>query len=97
MRYIVAVYLQDLAYGGPEEGGWYYGTGKLVRVMEVFRSEEDAISYCRRLNSKLESRLFGPNEGRRSMTSVLSEGEYRAEVHDDFAPQYYPKSRPRYE
>lgn len=26
----VAIYLVDLAYGGPEEGGWWYGCGERV-------------------------------------------------------------------
>lgn len=95
--YLVSVYLEDLAYGGPEEGGWYYNTGELVRTVKLFRSEERANDYCRRLNQKLRSREFGPNKDRRDISSVLSEGIYSADVHEDFAPRYYPERKPHYE
>ncbi len=95
--YLVSVYLEDLAYGGPEEGGWYYNTGELVRTVKLFRSEERANDYCRRLNRKLRSREFGPNKDRRDISSVLSEGIYSADVHEDFAPRHFPERKPRYE
>jgi hypothetical protein len=93
-KFIVAVYLQDRAFGGPEEGGWRYDCGKLVRTMRVFSREDTATAYCRRLNTKLTDSL---NRGRRSISSVLSTGRYRAEIHDDFAPASYPEARPHYE
>src|SRR3546814_16809641 len=31
----IAVYLVQLAYGGPEEGGWYYQTGELCTDPEL--------------------------------------------------------------
>ena len=95
--YIVSVYLMDRCYGGPEEGGWYYTVGELARTVRLFRSEEKAYEYSRRLNDKLESRIFGPNQGRRDMSSVLSDGLYYAEVHEDHAPKYFPERTPRYE
>jgi|688.fasta_scaffold379186_4 hypothetical protein len=95
--YLVSVYLQDLAYGGPEEGGWYYTVGELARTVRLFRSEDKAYEYSRRLNDKLNSRTFGPNLDRPDMSSVLSEGLYFAEVHEDHAPKYFPEKRPRYE
>ena len=30
MRYIIALYEIDRAYGGGEEGGWWFDTGELV-------------------------------------------------------------------
>lgn len=96
-RHIVSVYLEDLAYGGREEGGWYYRTATLTRSLRRFRTHAAAAAYARRLNSKLESRLFGPNEGRRDVSSVLSDGEYVASVHRDTPPEYTPERRPRYE
>lgn len=95
--YLVSVYLIDLAYGGPEEGGWYYKHGSLARVVKLFRREGDAYAYCRRLNAKLQSRAFGPNKDRRDISSVLSEGEYEADVYEDFAPRHFPAQRPRYD
>ena len=95
--YLVAVYLIDLVHGGPEEGGWYYTAGELARVVRLFRRQDDAHAYCRRLNAKLQSRQFGPNKDRRKISSVLSEGEYGAYVYEDFAPRHFPARRPHYE
>lgn len=95
--YLVSVYLEDRAYGGPEEGGWWYTVGQLIRTVKIFKSEEKAYEYCRRLNQKLRSRTFGPNEGRRDISSVLSDGEFVADVYPDFAPKHFPEQRPHYE
>lgn len=96
-RYIVSLYLEDIAYGGPEEGGWYYDCGSLVRPIRRFRSHKVAMAYTIRLNRKLRSRTWGPNEGRRDKYSVLSEGEYTAAVFRDTAPDHFPAYQPRYE
>lgn len=95
--YVVGVYLTDREFGGPEEGGWWYDTGDLVRPIRVFKSERSAYAYSNRLNARLQSRVIGPNVGRRSKSSVLSEGEYEARVHEGCCPSYFPEVRPRYE
>jgi len=92
--FIVAVYLIDRAYGGPEEGGWYYEAGELVRQVRLFKNEEAAMDYSRRLNKWLQRTL---NKGRRPISSVLSEGCYCALVYGDYAPKYYPEETPHYE
>lgn len=94
--FLVAVYLEDLRYGGPEEGGWWYKVGQLVRVVKGFNNEASANAYCHRLNTKLESRDFGPNRNRHDMSSVLSTGEYWAQVYADQAPKYFPDRKPYY-
>ena len=73
--------MADRHYGGPEEGGWWYTTGQLVRVIHHEKNEDRAYAYARRINSRLKSRGFGPNKDRREISSVLSEGEFWAEVH----------------
>jgi len=95
--WIVAVYETELAYGGPEEGGWWYDMGSLVRIVRMFPSEDRAYWYARRLNRKLHSRVIGPNQGKREKSSVLSDGVYEAGVHQDHAPRSYPATRPHYE
>lgn len=96
--YVVAVYECHQAFGGHEEGGWWYDTGHLARIVRTFRGSEYAANrYCRRLNERLDSRRIGPNQGRREYTSVLSEGEYRARVYTTTAPENFPDSRPHYE
>jgi hypothetical protein len=93
----VAVYLVDRAYGGNEEGGWWYDCGELVRIVQTFRRKQRAYEYVRRLNRRLRSRRFGPNAGRREISSVLSEGEYQAQVCEGAVASSFPERRPYYE
>lgn len=95
--WIVAVYNAELGYGGPEEGGWWFDTGELVRIVRTTAGEDRAYAYARKLNSKLRSREFGPNKGRRDKSSVLSDGFYEAMVYRDNAPKSFPDHRPHYE
>src|SRR5262245_8867054 len=93
-RYLLAFYEIDRAYGGPEEGGWWFDTGQLVRVSKVFRSEDAAYRACGRANILL--RLV--QRSRRDVGSVLYDGgRYAAQVFEDTAPAFYPEARPRYE
>lgn len=106
----VAIYLIDLAYGGPEEGGWYYQCGERIdHALEgipaefTFNSfnpaagktaEEHAIAFAEQLQKLLDA---GPNKGRRDISSVLSEGRYNAQVYNGHPPHHYPETRPHYE
>lgn len=92
--YIVAVYLRDRAWGGHEEGGWWFDTGELVRVHRVFKDEDRAGEKATRMNRLLDATI---NKGRRDISSVLSDGRYYAEVHENMAPVRYPECRPHYE
>lgn len=92
--FVVAVYLVDRAYGGPEEGGWWYDCGERVRIMGVFKNEARARDKCRRINRLLHATL---NDGRRDINSVLSEGMYSAKIHRGDSPKYWPAQRPHYE
>jgi hypothetical protein len=100
----VAVYLQDREYGGPEEGGWWYDTGRRVDTLAeaglnpaicVFHNEDDAYGFADSINAILDITI---NKQRRSdIGSVLSEGRFIAEVHEGWPPEYYPDQRPHYE
>lgn len=92
--FTVSLYLADRRYGGPEEGGWYYDCGEFIRLVRTFRNGDDAYDYCQRLDGKLKNTL---NRGRRSKSSVLSNGVYEAAVHEGCPPQRYPETRPYYE
>lgn len=94
MKYVVAVYMTDRAYGGPEEGGWWFDYGEHVRTVRTFPNAARADAYAKRMNNVLDRTL---NKGRREISSVLSEGRYSAEVHQGLAPQFYPETRPHYE
>jgi hypothetical protein len=93
----VAVFLVDRAYGGPEEGGWWYDAGApdddFARFTRGFKSEARAFAYQERLERHLCAKL---NQGRPSIGSVLSRGEFRA-VLCDGSPKPFPKERPTYE
>ena len=97
--YGVAVYLQDRAYGGAEEGGWWYDTGTLsddpahIVLTRFFKSEAAARRYADKLNDKHSAAW---NEGRNSdVGSVLSEGKFWAEVTEG-RPESYPSTQPMY-
>lgn len=70
MRSIVAFYEVDREYGGPEEGGWYFSSGRFVRAIGFYLTDEAAITAVRRANRLLD-RL---QKHRRSVESVLYDG-----------------------
>lgn len=92
--YLVAIYLTDKAYGGPEEGGWWYECGEHIKTVKVFPHENRAWGYAHRMQRLLDKTL---NKERRPISSVLSEGWYSAEVHENHAPHHYPAITPHYE
>lgn len=89
MTYTVAVLLEDRAFGGHEEGGWYYDYGYPCEVriapQRRFKTRAKAQGYLNRIAPVIE-RL---NEDRPSISSVLSEGRYRAYVFSS-KPRGYP-------
>lgn len=94
MRFIVALYEIDRAYGGPEEGGWWYDTGSLARPLRVCPHEACADALAARVNRLLD-RL---ERGRRPVGSVLYDGgRHRACVFAQIAPSGFPARRPHYE
>lgn len=94
MTYTVAFYEIDRAYGGPEEGGWWYDTGTFVRISKVFKSKEAAYAYARRANRFLNV----IQRGARDVSSVIyNGGRYAAEVYEGLPPAAYPETRPFYE
>lgn len=94
--YTIAIYLADQAYGGPEEGGWYYQYG--IRQDDwppmVAATRTEAYALRGIVNDFLHHYT---NAGRRSMYSVLSEGVYEARVYPGYPPASYPETRPHYE
>lgn len=103
--YWVGVYLVDRAYGGPEEGGWYYDCGELVTdrsfyeghsdyLPRTFLDEKQAHAFAKTIDKWLEE---SHNVGRREISSVLSEGRYYAMVMEGILPHHYPERKPHYE
>lgn len=95
----VAIYEVDRAYGGPEEGGWWFDTGEIVQRCRIrqFRDEEEAFACCRRIN-RLLHHLRETHPQPYGLSSVCySGGHYAAEVHEGLPPARYPEERPFYE
>ena len=84
----ITVGLADLAYGGPEEGGWYFDTFEPVRIFVVPAARADS------LRRHLARWVRAANEGRPSISSVLSEGRYT--TRSGIISQPEPQERPYY-
>jgi hypothetical protein len=92
--FTVAFYEIDRAYGGSEEGGWWFNTGRLERIARTFKNEDAAYKFCRRANSLLHT----IQRGSREVGSVIyGGGRFTAEVYDTPPPAFYPETRPHYE
>lgn len=88
----VNVYLVDKAYGGPEEGGWWFDTGVFRQSHHCADAEE-----AQRTLKTLEAWCASENQRRRSDTgSVLSEGKYVARI-EHHGGADWPAERPHYE
>jgi hypothetical protein len=93
MRTILAFYETDRAYGGPEEGGWWYDAGTFVRVIGLFLDEAAAVRAQQRANRLLD-RL---QQHRTPVSSVTyTGGRYRALTFTGLPPAHYPAERPSY-
>lgn len=97
MPWTVAIYLEDRAYGGPEEGGWFYNYGipsdEHAQYVMGFDNEDEANMYASMLNEIVCPTL---NKGRPSIDSVLSEGRFTAIPFEGF-PRPWPVHKPIYE
>jgi len=89
----VNTYETDRAYGGNEEGGWWYDCGEPVEsIYYQYRYEaEDSFP-------EIEDKWKNLNEieGRKHPSSVSCDGFYQTYFSDDYAKPY-PSSIPRYE
>ncbi len=108
-HYVVAVYTLDRAYGGPEEGGWWYTIGDLSAVVDGSNSEADALAKADRVRAKLGNgdRLSVQvvDLGRWELTPEASrymeaEWDYVPKRSDYVrrtdVPQYFPEHTPHY-
>ena len=99
MAYYVHKYETSLAYGGPEEGGWWYDLltpcdDSTDDTQGPFAFEESAYVIARQCNDREHRRRKA--EGLRDYTSVLADGPYYTfQVND--SPEPDEPRRPRYE
>lgn len=86
----VAVYELDQEYGGPEEGGWWYNTGR--RIDETLR--------CFTIADVAQVRIYKELLRARYITlGVKRPGQPRLEIRtypEEVAPTSFPKTRPHY-
>ena len=95
--YSASLYMMDRAYGGPEEGGWWYTTYEPVFSAELplpfFTVDWQE---CERKREEMQLVCDELNKTRRDIGSVLSEGRYVACVRVG-PPTHDPQSKPHYE
>ncbi len=96
--YTVCPFLVDRAYGGPEEGGWWYDVGEPAigpdfPVPVICHTREEAEVLAGYMQRTLNNTI---NVGRYPVESVLSNGSYQAQVCEEW-PKAYPDRRPHYE
>jgi hypothetical protein len=86
----VNVYEVDRAYGGPEEGGWYFDTGEPTGQSEPYFTEDFAWFRARILDENFY-------EDRRKVGYVnYRGGAYEVKV-QPHPPKAYPEVTPHYE
>ena len=85
-------YLASRAFGGPEEGGWWYDTGRFVACHGVYATVDEATA-ARDAKARW---LADRRQGLHPPDSVLCTGwpVLRIEPH---AGRDFPATRPRYE
>ena len=90
------VFETDRAYGGPEEGGWYFDCGEPIDhpLNRVFATIEEARAYQQEVAPILDAQ--NREEGRRDPNSVLSRGNYLNLEVWHTVPAPYPATRPTY-
>lgn len=96
--FCVSIYNIDRAYGGPEEGGWWYTYGEpemsLGEHTLIFTDWVSANDYREQLEETLLDAL---NEGRPDISSVLSIGRYSVVIDVGHYPRPFPERTPHYE
>ena len=85
----ITVVRDDRAYGGPEEGGWWYNTREIVEKFNCLTQAEAEARLA-----QLTEKYIGVSE--HDVNSVLSEGVYTIFVGQEI-PEEYPTERPHYE
>lgn len=92
-KHYVNVHLVDQAYGGPEEGGWWYTYGVPHASVPCNDEGPETLEVVR---ARWEAWCEEENDARTPTWSVCSEGEYRVSVADAPA-KAWPSERPHYE
>lgn len=90
----VVVYEVDRAFGGREEGGWWYDTGHLVHSVPIRGRKGQVMAKAAKVLKR--TRREWPENG--SSSSVLGGHEdYRCWIETSEPAEYFPTERPYYE
>jgi len=66
MAYYVNLYTSGRAYGGPEEGGWWYSYLSHEKTLASFRTADEAEDFAGHVNHETSSTYnmgYGPHDG----------------------------------
>ena len=90
----INVYIVDRAYGGSEEGGWYFTCYQIEKCIPIM--VPGGSDFCEYVKAEFNrwNNCYS-NEGRRPISSVLSDGEYHVRVELTEA-ESETKEKPRY-
>jgi hypothetical protein len=104
INFVVSLVVRDRAFGGHEEGGWWFDCGEPVdhSFNRGFHSRSDARKYLAYLeeDGEIGEVLDELNEGRAELSSVTCEGVYDfmvLEADDEGRAKPFPETRPHYE
>lgn len=89
----INVYHVQQAYGGPEEGGWYYDVSIPVRTLDVSDADPELQL---KLLEVFKRRWTDGQDMTRDYYSVNARGIYRVRL-EDHEGEATPKTRPHYE
>lgn len=99
-EFYIAAHAVDLAYGGPEEGGWWFDAGSVVHASCVPRVDGDdgtEKTYAALCAEWLRTELrLRPRYGRSNRSDVRGGPDLNVGVATTF-PTDYPAERPHYE
>ena len=85
-------YVTDRAFGGPQEGGWWYDTGTFVTCHGVYPTRAEAKAAA----DAMAPGLAGRRHGLHAPDSVLCSGWPAVRIERGPGADF-PKTRPRYE
>ena len=95
------LYIHDRAYGGPEEGGWWYDTYAPVADSDWWDAEPpayghfDSPEHAQQAMESLQAWCTDQNTRRHSPSSVASDGHFVCRL-EAWPPEVYPSRRPHY-
>lgn len=88
----VNIYLTNRAYGGPEEGGWWYDCGEAVRSFPVV-TQRRASRILAMVRKIADCRNKQQNS---DLSSITCDGRYQVMIEETPAANY-PETIPHYE